>query len=144
MHELTISLFMYKRTPLLGGCFAAFDCPPAPTEPRCQLVINLMLMARYHLYCPSDIMPEGWCIDWWKLIREGMIQHYMIYSGFNIVGTAFWDLAVSALCAFIISTLQIVTLVSQGTRGSENLHLVERLPLQTNTVWILVLLLNYQ
>lgn len=60
--------------------------PIAPTEPLCQPIIHLMLMTRCQLYCPTDIMPEDWCIDRARLIRAGMIQqHYMIYSGSNIL-----------------------------------------------------------
>lgn len=63
-----------------------YNCPPPPTESLCQPIIHLMLMTRCQPCCPSDIMPEDWCIDWVRLIRTEMIQqHYMIYSASNIL-----------------------------------------------------------
>lgn len=88
---LRLQDFHYRVTILQYLCFSplvalAIIAHPAPTELLCQPIIHLMLMSRCQLYCPSDIMPEDWCIDRVRLIRVGMIQqHYMIYSSSNIL-----------------------------------------------------------
>lgn len=70
---------------LFTPCWPSHNGPASPMEPLCQPIIHVILMSRCQHYCPSDIMPEDWCIDLLRLIRAGMIQqHYMIYSVSNI------------------------------------------------------------
>lgn len=64
--------------------------PPPTHAPPPQLplqpIIHQMLMNRCRLHCPSDIMPVDGPIDPARSIwAEMMQQHYMIYSGFNIL-----------------------------------------------------------
>lgn len=58
----------------------------ASPSPLCQPSIHRMLMAARRLYCPSDIMPEDWCVGRARLIRaERIQQHHLIYSTSNIL-----------------------------------------------------------